>query len=312
MAIARNSSNAAGGREVIIASASGFCGGVESAVQKALDVVKNRPAGRVFLDGELVHNRTVSERLFSQGIQLLGEHSKVEKEDTIIIRAHGITPQRRSYLEHFGCKIVDCTCPLVRRISKIIEAHSGKQIILLGDRNHAEVEGLCGYSKNIHICESLAELSQFIDAVRQNDRIDENIFDHRYASHGETDDWILVCQSTLDVDFLKAARNLCNGKHFPVKIFDTICAATKRHQKGLEALKNCDAVIVVGGFHSANTKRLFEKMKQKIAAVFWIEDIADLAEINLDTYKKIGITAGASTPQDVLQGVRDKISKKIA
>lgn len=296
-------------REIIIAPGAGFCGGVESALGKTLRIAKNKKNGHIFLDGELVHNREVGDRLRGQGVQLLEENSKVCAEDTIIIRAHGIAPQRRSHLEHLGCEIVDCTCPLVRRISKIIETHGDGQIILLGDRNHAEIEGLCGHSKNIHVCESPIELAQFIDGVRQNGPIGKNIFNNKCVNFAGAD-MVLLCQSTLDMDFLAAARNLCDQKNFPVKIFDTICAATKRRQLGLQRLENCDAVIVVGGKHSANTKRLFEKMRQKMAAVFWIENAGDLAEINLNPHRKIGIAAGASTPRDVLGSIHRKISKK--
>ncbi|MDR1366598.1 MAG: 4-hydroxy-3-methylbut-2-enyl diphosphate reductase [Puniceicoccales bacterium] len=295
-------------QQIIIAPHSGFCGGVESAVNRALNIAANKKNGRVFLEGELVHNRDVNEQLHGRGIALLQRNLEIQKEDTVIIRAHGISPQRRFYLEHFGCEIVDCTCPLVRRIAKIIEAHSTKPIILLGDRDHAEVEGLCGYSKHIYVCENLAECSQFIDAMQQSSRSDER--NHRSINFGETNDGILVCQSTLDMDFLEAARNLCGKKKFSVKIFDTICEATRQRQLGLRMLENCDAVIVVGGKHSANTKRLYEKMKRKIVAVFWIENTENLAEINLNSYKKIGITAGASTPQSVLRNIYGKISKK--
>jgi 4-hydroxy-3-methylbut-2-enyl diphosphate reductase len=295
-------------RKVIIAPGAGFCGGVKSAVKKALHVAKNKKNGHIFLDGELVHNREVSNRLRMQGIRLLKEDSKVSVKDMIIIRAHGISPQRRSYLEEFGCEIVDCTCPLVRRIAKIIEAHSDRQIILLGDCNHAEVDGLCGYSGNIHVCECLAELSSFIDSVRNNGKDGENILHD--TNPVEANHWILLCQSTLDMDFLEAARTLCGQKNFPIEIFDTICPATKRRQRGLQMLENCDAVIVVGGKYSANTKRLFEKMKQKMAAVFWIEDAEDLVEINLNPYRKIGIAAGASTPQNVLRNIYNRITRE--
>jgi 4-hydroxy-3-methylbut-2-enyl diphosphate reductase len=165
------SNGGVGRHEVIIAPGAGFCHGVEVAVEKTLHIAKNRKNGRILLDGELVHNREVGDRLRTQGVQLFGEHSEICPEDTIIIRAHGISPQRRFYLERLGCEIVDCTCPLVERIAKIIEAHSGHPIILLGDRGHAEIEGLCGYSKNIHVCENLTELAQLIDAVQQKKRM---------------------------------------------------------------------------------------------------------------------------------------------
>ncbi|MDR1435036.1 MAG: 4-hydroxy-3-methylbut-2-enyl diphosphate reductase [Puniceicoccales bacterium] len=296
--------------EVFIAPGSGFCKGVAFAVQKALDVAKNKKEGSVFLDGELVHNRAVGERLYAQGIRPLQRNSKIHGGDTILIRAHGISPKRRLFLEHFGCKIEDCTCPLVRKISRIMEANRHRQIILLGDRNHPEIEGLCGYAENIRVCENLKELSQLIAEVCQNKKTDKNFLDNK--NFKGTENWIMLCQSTLDMDFLEAAKNLCGEKNFSVEIFDTICSATKRRQSGLEVLKDCDAVIVVGGFHSANTKRLFEKMKRQVAAVFWIEKVGDLAPINWRIYPKIGIAAGASTPQSAMENIYGEISKKIA
>jgi 4-hydroxy-3-methylbut-2-enyl diphosphate reductase len=296
--------------KVIIAPGAGFCRGVEKAVEKTLHIAKDKENGRIFLDGELVHNREVGDRLRAQGVQLLKENSEVCAADTIVIRAHGISPQRRSHLEHFGCEIVDCTCPLVGRIAKIIADHSANPTILLGDRNHVEVEGLCGYSQNIYVCENLTELTQFIDAIQKNGQIHGDIFDHKCVNFSKMDDWILVCQSTLDMNFLEAAKILCAQKKLPIKIFDTICEATKRRQLGLRTLENCDAVIVIGGFHSANTKRLYEKMKRKMMSIFWIENISDLLGINLNNYKSIGITAGASTSREVLRKIYGEISKK--
>jgi 4-hydroxy-3-methylbut-2-enyl diphosphate reductase len=129
-----------GGREVVVAPASGFCGGVAAAVKKASNVARSKRSGHIFLEGELVHNGAVNERLWALGVRPLQWDSVVCGEDTIIIRAHGISPKRRLYLENFECKIVDCTCPLVRCIAQTIEANKCKKIILLGDRNHAEVE----------------------------------------------------------------------------------------------------------------------------------------------------------------------------
>lgn len=295
---------------MIVASASGFCGGVAVAVKKALNVARNERRGCIFLEGELVHNGAVREQLLAQGMRPLQRDSVVRGEDTIIIRAHGISPKRRLYLENFRCKIVDCTCPLVRRIARTIEANKCKKIILLGDRNHAEIEGLCGYSGNIHVCGNLSELVQLIDTVRDNYKNFVNICKNQGTDFGETGDWIIICQSTLDMDFLEAASVLCEKKHFPAEIFDTICPATKARQFGLEALKNCDAAVVVGGFHSANTKRLFEKIGKLVPHVFWVEDVAQAAKLDLAPHKKIGIAAGASTPREVLRQIFDEISKK--
>jgi 4-hydroxy-3-methylbut-2-enyl diphosphate reductase len=233
---------------------------------------------------------------------LLQSESNIVKDDTIIIRAHGISPQRRLYLENFGCEIIDCTCPLVQKIAKIIKKNKDRSIILLGDHGHEEVEGLCGYAQNIHVCGALHELAQLLDKVWQNATKE---FNNEY----KIPHWLMVCQSTLDIDFLGAAQKLCREKKFPIEIVDTICLATKQRQLGLKILDDCDAVIVIGGFHSANTKRLFEKIKQRMSDIFWIEGENDLENLELGIYKKIGLAAGTSTPRDVVQNIYDEILK---
>jgi 4-hydroxy-3-methylbut-2-enyl diphosphate reductase len=295
--------------EIVIAPASGFCVGVEVAVQKALNIVKNKKEGHVFLEGELVHNRDVNEQLRKNGVKLLQPNMEIDTKDTIIIRAHGISPERRAFLDHFGCEIQDATCPLVRRIANIIEANKDKKIILLGDRGHVEVEGLRGYAKNIYVCRTMEELTALIDRIYQ-EKENEN-YPTRTA---QFDDWVIICQSTLDIDFLKEARILCKEKCFAAEIFDTICSSTKQRQLGLKTLENCDLVIIVGGINSANTKRLFEKMKLHVASVIWVENAKDLLDMDIrfDTYSKIGIAAGASTPRYVVQEIYTEISKKIA
>ncbi|MDR2806706.1 MAG: 4-hydroxy-3-methylbut-2-enyl diphosphate reductase [Puniceicoccales bacterium] len=297
-------------REVTIAPGAGFCKGVELALKKALQAAKNKKQGSVFSEGELVHNRDVSAQLYAQGICQWTQDVQIHPEDTLLIRAHGISPQRRSFLTSLGCIIEDCTCPLVARIGRIIETHREKGILLLGDRQHEEVEGLCGYAKHVHVCENLNELAQLIDAIHHHKQIGEKILDEKYSAPSEIQDWIMIAQSTLDLDFWTMAKALCAQKRFHAQIFDTICEATKQRQQGLEHLYACDAVIVIGGFHSANTKRLFEKIKKHIATVFWIESSEDLTKLNWNLYKKIGITAGTSTPKSVVQHVFREISKK--
>jgi 4-hydroxy-3-methylbut-2-enyl diphosphate reductase len=280
---------------------------VESAIEKVLLLAENEPGKRIFVDGELVHNRDVNECLRKRGIGSLEQDSSVHEDDIIVIRSHGIPPDRRSFLENFGCQIKDCTCPLVRRIAGIIEANRRRPIILLGDRNHVEVKGLCGHAEEIFVCENLDELSQLLETIqKENHSISKN----NIASPREIKHWLMLCQSTLDVDFLKAARHLCAERNLNIEIIDTICSATKQRQSGLKALENCDAILVVGGRNSANTGRLFKKIKERNQIAFWIENEGDLESLDLDIYKKIGITAGASTPRDVLENIRRKISKK--
>lgn len=320
-------------REVKVAPHSGFCVGVKRAVDCVFSLIregnlKKNSDSKVYFDGELVHNKWVNEHLKKQGVSPLLEEQivkiAVKKEDTIIIPAHGTSVTRQEQLRKLPCKIVDCTCPFVTKIAKIIKNHSHQNIILLGDPNHTEIKGLRSYAKNVNVCATLLDLENLIYVVcefsvnlKQQNSVEKNYYAAKISddtcntwNFDVNNSWILLCQSTLDEYFLQQAQDLCKKESFNVEVFDTICAATKQRRSGLNTLKDCDGIIVIGGKNSANTKRLFERAKTFTSNVWWIENVEELPPFSEFPFvKKIGIVAGASTPQELIDAAYKKLQE---
>lgn len=277
---------------VIIAPHSGFCAGVRAAIAKVQALLQKNPKKRIFLEGELVHNTAVNEDLFRQGVQMLPQTcGKLNADDFVVIRAHGITQKRREQLCHLGCKIIDATCPFVQKIVHEIVARPDHHILFLGDPNHAEVIGTTSFAKNITVCSDIQTLS----AIELKEG-------QRYA---------LLCQSTFDPQLFEEAATLYRQKSTDVEIVNTICPATKLRQQGLQLLYSCDAAVVIGGRHSANTRRLFENLQHHVAQLCWVELPDEIDGMRWNLYKNIGIAAGASTPSEQIQMVREKILKSL-
>lgn len=303
-----------------VASACGFCEGVECAIKKALDAVSLQ-TGRVFTDGELIHNPEVNADLYKKGVQLLAKGEKVvklESQDTVVIRAHGITPQRRQFLKSLGCQIVDGTCKHVAKIASIIKKNNPIPVLFLGDRNHPEVLGVCGYAEKIQICSHITELKDFVrSGLPFQNNTDHDVsnakkIDKIEAENEAAIEFILLCQSTLDSAFWGEAQRWLDDQNLKFSAYNTICEATYKRQDALEELKECDAVIVIGGKNSANTRRLCEKIKERAQPVFHVEGVQDLDYSALERFESIGITAGASTPATTIQEVYRKLSENFS
>ena len=300
-------------RQVIVAPASGFCSGVQLAIRRVKLTLEIYPGRRVVIDGELVHNRFVCEDLYRNGAYILIDKkqgpfeigvSEITQNDIVVIRAHGISLERRKLIESLGCEIVDATCPLVRKIATIILSQRDRNILLLGDRQHEEVIGLRSYAPNVCVCGNLDEVQELIESVRKRKKdVDQ------FGQFQPDLEWLLVCQSTLDLVLFNAVKTYLNEQHFSIHIFDTICAATKLRQCGIERIFSCDAAIVIGGKNSANTRRLFENIRRNVDLVWWIESVDEINEISLNKFCKIGIAAGASTPPEQIIALKNKIEK---
>ena len=300
-------------RQVIVAPASGFCSGVQLAIRHVKQALKKYPGRRVIVDGELVHNRFVCEDLYCQGAYVLDEKKRnpygvgfeeIAPDDVVVIRAHGISLARREKIESLGCEIVDATCPLVRKIATIIASQRDRNILLLGDRQHEEVIGLRSYAPNVCVCGNLDEVREWIQIVHRRGKNVEKF--GRFQIFSE---WSLVCQSTLDIALFNSVKTYLEEQRFSIDIFDTICAATKLRQRGIEHIFLCDAAIVIGGKNSANTRRLYENICRNVNATWWIELVDEIDEIPLNKFHKIGIAAGASTSPEQIIALKNKIEK---
>jgi (E)-4-hydroxy-3-methyl-but-2-enyl pyrophosphate reductase len=262
--------------KVIIAKNAGFCMGVRRAVETTLDTV-NREEQGIATFGPLIHNPQVLGLLAERGVKVLSDIPE-QTSGTIIIRAHGVPPAQKQLLQASGARVKDATCPRVIKVQAIIRKYRklGWESIIIGDRNHAEVEGLMGYAGDRgHLVSSEEDLDLL--------RIDGP--------------YIIVSQTTQDENaFDHLSREIL--KRYPGgKVFNTICDSTHKRQTEVRSLcRKVQAMVVVGGRTSANTQRLGEIAESVGCPVFMAETEQDLDLARLARYDTVGVTAGASTP----------------
>jgi 4-hydroxy-3-methylbut-2-enyl diphosphate reductase len=272
--------------KIIIAKTSGFCMGVRRAVEMVLDAPEEH-LNPISTYGPLIHNPQVLEILKEKGISAINEPPQ-QGSGTILIRAHGVPPETRDQLAEVGFNVIDATCPRVIKVQTIIKKHlkKGFASIIVGDRNHPEVIGLRGYGGD----KSYVAIN--VDELKALPRFENAI---------------IVAQTTLNTHFWHAVKKWAVDNHPHYKIFETICGSTERRQAEVQRLaESVDAVIVVGGRNSGNTKRLVDIARQTGKPAFHIESDTDLIDMDLETLtsaRQIGITAGASTPNWVIKKV---------
>lgn len=274
---------------VVVAKTAGFCMGVRKAMDSVLDAAnKGGNNGRVYTEGPLIHNPQVLDMLEKKGINTLKNESNIA-ESTVVIRAHGITPERRRELEKSGANICDATCPRVMRVQKIIDKHSneGYSTIIIGDEGHAEVIGLLGYAGgNGYVISSPDDVPGLPDL----------------------DKVCIVSQTTQDLDIFDVTVDKLKQRYNDLEVFNTICSSTsKRQEEVIDLCRTVDALIIVGGKNSANTNRLAKISTNKGTPTFLIETVEELDLEKFANFNSIGVTAGASTPNWLIQKVVGKV-----
>ncbi|MGD1152937.1 MAG: 4-hydroxy-3-methylbut-2-enyl diphosphate reductase [Syntrophales bacterium] len=278
---------------VKLAKTAGFCMGVRRAVDLVLDIAQRKGKEDIYTYGPLIHNPQTVELLRTRGIIPVSDIDDIdasEKSSTIIIRAHGISPEERNKIREKGIKIVDATCPKVAHVQAIIKKHASSNyaVLIIGDREHPEVNGLLGYAYGKGFVIGSAEE---VDNLPLLDKV------------------CVVAQTTKSTDeFIDIVERI--KTRFPdAVIFDTICDSTEKRQSEVKALAaEMDAVFIVGGRNSANTKRLVRISQLECKPTFHIETADELNDIPSSQYEKIGISAGASTPNWIINRVFDAVT----
>jgi (E)-4-hydroxy-3-methyl-but-2-enyl pyrophosphate reductase len=285
--------------KVLRAKSAGFCWGVE----RAIDITRGYARqGRhpVYTDGPLIHNRQMMEKLSQEGIREVGDYqSRADlalapaapgENPVMVVRAHGISPERRTYLKNIGMEFKDATCPDVGIIAGKIRMHAkkGYSTIIFGDKNHPETIGLMGYTEGRGYCiTSKAE----IDGLPPLARV------------------CMVSQSTMFMHEFAELSAYARGKFAEVLVFDTICQATKDRQTDVVALvrEGAQAIVVIGGHHSANTVKLASLARLQNLPTYHIETVVELDPVEMKKYQTVGVTAGASTPEFLINEVCIKL-----
>ncbi len=272
-------------QDVIVAKSAGFCPGVKRAIDKVLEL---EAAGKkpIYTIGPLIHNKQVTDMLAAKQITSIDKPQEAQdKSGVLVIRAHGITPQFQQEIESCGMEVVDATCPLVKRAHDVISqyAKQGYDTVIVGDGGHAEVIGLLGYTQGRGTVVSGPEEAQKLPHFKKVN---------------------VVSQTTQKESVFYQTAQIIKDKADECQISNTICQPTKDRQKEtVELAKNADLVIVVGGKHSANTARLALLCRGLAPQVLHIETERELQPEQVLRAKQIFITAGASTPNWVIDKV---------
>ena len=276
-----------------LARSAGFCYGVRRAVQMAeMAAEEGRPC--VML-GPIIHNRDVIAYLESIGVGLVDTPEEVPPGTAVLIRSHGEGRPVHEALARLGRPVIDATCPNVSRIHQIVSRaeEGGRQVLIIGTRTHPEVAAIAGGCRRPVVLEGVAELSNWLETAPERRDIPLTMVSQTTSTR-------FIWDSCVE----KAKKECTN-----LKIFDTICNATCKRQSEAQALAaRSDAMVVIGGRESSNTKRLAELCGALCPMVVWIERAAELEPSNLCRKASIGITAGASTPEWIIKEVYDKMS----
>ena len=269
--------------KILLAKTAGFCMGVRRAVEMALDA-PNKHENPIYTYGPLIHNPHVLNLLKEKGISVIDDIPD-HGSGTVLIRAHGVPPQAKEKLKKAGFTIIDATCPRVIMVQTIIKKHArqGYASIIIGDKDHPEVVGLLGYSDgNGYVIDNINGL----DSLPAFEKA------------------IIVAQTTQNTEFFEEVRKWADKKFPHYKIFNTICDSTSKRQAEVKRFaKSVDAVIVVGGHNSGNTRRLFEIARKTGKPSYHIESENELDLKVLASARNIGLTAGASTPNWITKRV---------
>lgn len=277
--------------KIEIAEKAGFCFGVRRAIERACRAKDEAGQTPVYTLGPLVHNPQVIDNLRQNGIVSIDDPGDRDNRGILLIRTHGISPSIREKAQDLGYEIIDATCPLVQKIHKIVRMLEREKysIIVIGHASHPEVQGIVG-------------------EVEGDCLVIEN--PQQAAQLGREKKLGVVVQTTaLLKNYRKIASQLVE-KAEEVRIFNTICYATYERQKAAEKLANRSSVmIVVGGKNSSNTRRLLEICKMVNPNSYHVETALELKEEWFEKAERVGITAGASTPDYIIDQVRDRIEQ---
>ncbi len=276
--------------EILVGKTAGFCYGVKRAVEGVINEAKQAKEN-IYCLGELVHNKQVIEKLEKLGVNCI---EKIEESKGLtIIRAHGVPKEIYNISKQKNIPIQDYTCPNVLKIHEIADKYNkeGYFIFLLGNKNHPENIGTLSYCENYYVIEKEEDVK---DAIKKFEETKINKL-------------LLIAQTTYSLKRFDIIKNILQDKinkniEFVVK--NTICSATMLRQKETEELsKKVDKMIIIGGRNSSNTKKLYEIAKNNCPNTVLIEVASDLNESDNNKFQKIGIMAGASTPQESIDEV---------
>ncbi len=290
------------------AESAGFCFGV----QRAIDMVYEEAAkkGPVYTYGPIIHNEEVIENLKKQGVHSIDslEELKDLPKGTIIIRSHGISEAVYEKMKSFGHGIMDATCPFVLKIHNIVREQSeqGRHILIIGKYSHPEIQGIIGWIKGVS---GPAESEIGNSGIGYT--VVEDLAEAQNFNLPITEKLCIVAQTTFNYIKFQELVEIISKKGYDILVLNTICNATQTRQtEAYQLAKESDAMIVIGGKESSNTKKLYEICKKECENTYYIQKLDDLDLSSFKSYWNVGITAGASTPNKIIKEVLTTMAEK--
>lgn len=277
--------------EIRLSKRAGFCFGVKRAVEKVYEQIETGKT--IYTYGPIIHNEFVVNDLAEKGVHVIENMEQLEKIDsgTIIIRSHGVAENVYDYIEKKGLECVDATCPFVKRIHSVVQKQSelGKTIVIVGNAGHPEVEGIMGWCCGDVV---VVEKPEEIDNIKIS----------------KETEICIVSQTTYNYKKFQDIVEIFGNNGYNSNIVNTICNATEERQtEALAIAAEVDVMIVIGGKHSSNSRKLYEICSEKCAKTYFIQSLDDLQLELPKAVKIVGITAGASTPNKLIEEVQNYV-----
>jgi 4-hydroxy-3-methylbut-2-enyl diphosphate reductase len=278
---------------IIVAQTAGFCFGVRIAVDMAKQA--GEKLGHAYTNGPIIHNKQVVNYLKSIGVEEMQDYSQLKPGDTVIIRSHGVPPKTERMLKELNINVLDATCPFVKKVHDKVKqlVEEGYFVVIIGEEGHPEVIGTLGHLEEVGgkgvVVENFEDL---VKKVPKRNRIG------------------VVAQTTQSEDFFREAVGYLAENTEELKVFNTICDATSVRQEEVKKIApEVDVMIIIGGKHSGNTQRLYQISKALNPNTYHIETADELQRQWFENKENIGVSAGASTPDWIIQEVVNKIKE---
>ncbi len=281
--------------DIEMAKTAGFCFGVQRAMDKVYALLEEHPQKQIYTLGPIIHNEEVVKDLEARGVRMIEEEDLEHIQDGIIvIRSHGISEMLMRRIQNLGLEILDVTCPFVSKIHRHVYLNSAKghPIIIAGNSRHPEVEGIMGWCRGpVYVVETPEDV----------DKLPQKAFEGA----------CIVAQTTFNHDKFKVLVENISKRGYDSNVLNTICNATQERQIEAKSVAGkVDGMLVIGGKNSSNTQKLYEICKKECENTFYIQTKDDIDLSWFQDAKKVGITAGASTPKNIIEEVQTNVRTK--
>ena len=277
--------------EVTVAKTAGFCFGVKRAVEKVYEQI-GKTEKPIYTYGPIIHNEQVVGDLQEKGVEVIDtlEELKTIRDAVVVIRSHGVGKDVYDILKENGVEIVDATCPYVKKIHRIVEKQTaeGRRVLIVGSEDHPEVQGIKGWGD-------------------ERTKVIENMDDFRRLELPEDEKLCIVSQTTFNYKKFQDLVEKISKTRYDITVLNPICNATQERQvEAMRIASQVDVMLVIGGKHSSNTQKLYDICRKECKNTYYIQTLGDFNPECISSVRSVGITAGASTPNNIIEEVHTK------